>query len=273
MKEFFDMYKELIFVFIIYNAAIILGGWIFVGLLQKRSRLRKKGYSEEYIDLSKKISDEVGPKVVSLLILSQILVGVIVYLIFGEITKELYTKYIIFISVLIAMPIGALFSNIKSDKYKELAIKTKSDIIIDFNYRILGLLFNRNVEIPVFIIALAYSALHLDFSFTGCVLIYLLLPWFFSIVVRRTKNLNKPVFQEQYSLVGKLNIIYQAALVFLMVIGSIEHFEEFSWYNYLFFAAAECALIFKVVLYTLNYSKLKGQLKNMDEDTANAVNA
>ena len=90
---------------------------------------------------------------------------------------------------------------------------------------------------------------------------------------KRTKNLNKPVFQEQYSLVGKLNIIYQAALVFLMVIGSIEHFEEFSWYNYLFFAAAECALIFKVVLYTLNYSKLKGQLKNMDEDTANAVNA
>ena len=98
MKEFFDMYKELMLVFIIYNTAIIFGGWIFIGFLQKRSRLRKKGYSEEYIDLTRKISDEVGPKVISLLIISQILVGVIVYLIFGEITRELYTKYIIFIS-------------------------------------------------------------------------------------------------------------------------------------------------------------------------------
>ncbi|MFC1725314.1 hypothetical protein ACFL4T_06780 [candidate division KSB1 bacterium] len=273
MKEFFDAYKELILMFIIYNGAIILGGWIFVGLLQKRSRLKKKGYSDEYIDLSKNISDEVGPKVVSLLILSQILVGVVIYLIFGEITRELYTKYIIFISVLIAMPFGALFSNIKSDKFKELAFKTKSDIIIDFNYRNLNLLFNKTVEIPVFLIALAYAVLHLDFSVAGAVLIYLLLPWFFSIAVRRTKNLNKPVFQNTYLLVGKLNVIYQSVLVFLIVIGSIKHFEGFLWYNYVFFFAAECVLIFKVIFYASNYPKLKKELHSIEDNTANAVNA
>lgn len=272
MTEFFTQHKELILRFLLNNFFMILVGSIAGSIANKASILRKKGYSDEYIKLTKKITAQTVPRIFAVLILSQILFGIVVYFIAGEINKDLYQQYVIIGSFLITLPFAIYYNRIKSIEYKKLAIETRSEIIVDFNYRTLNLIFNKYIEIPVLLMVLTFAVIHLDIHFAGLILIYVLLPWFFAGILRDSKNLNIAVFKNTYLVIAKLNIIYQGLLIFLLAVGTYRNIDEFEWYNYLFFGLICAVLAVKVVFYVLKYPKLKRQVEKLNEKNFNPVN-
>ena len=273
MKEFLLNNKSVLIMFVAVNVGIVLLMSIIIRLTNKKEMLKGKGFSDEYIDYYKRTTDKFGSRIFFVMVLAQIAGGIIVYLIKGEVTPSMYGNLVWPIAFFLTIPFGFFFwKEIYSD-YKDLVKKTESEVIVDFNYKVLNLIFNKVIEIPVSLLVIVYTLFNLKFDDSGMIFVYVALLWFFYLVLRVGKNYNRPAFKDAYTNIAKFSIVYQGILVFLIITNSLKSTESYSGFNYTLFGVIIAILISKIIYYFSNYSKLKIQLEELTQEISKTDNA
>lgn len=269
MKEFILTNKIVLIMFVAVNAGIVLFMSLITRFTHKKDRLKEKGYSEEYIRFYNKTSEKFGGRIFFILILAQIAAWIIVYFIEGEVTPRMYGNLVWPIAFFLTIPFAIIFWKQIYSEYKMLVKETESEIIIDFNFRILKLIFNKILEIPVSLLVIIYTLFNIEFGNSGIIYVYVMLLWFFYMVLRLGKNYNKPAFKDTYLNVAKFSIVYQGILIFIVIANSLKNADTYSGFNYTLFGVIVAILVSKAVYYTSNYSKLKKTLDKLTEEISN----
>ncbi|MFC1725315.1 hypothetical protein ACFL4T_06785 [candidate division KSB1 bacterium] len=260
MKELILDNKDLIFSYMQVNAVLLIAMVIGTAVYISRSRLRSRGYSEDYIQFTRKVYFETIPVLGLIFLFSQLILGIFVKLNDPGFTSFLDRKEILFCSLMLSAVCGIFYGKKFNAGYRELAKKTNSPIVIDFNYKLLKLMFNIYLEFPASILTAAFIVLHFDLTHIGLIFMYILFPWLFYLSLRIGKNLNNVILTDQYIQIAGLNIFYQAVLIFLMLLLSLSGIYEFGTYNYVILAIVVVFLTCKLVYYWFNYPKLKKEL-------------
>ncbi|MFC1725313.1 hypothetical protein ACFL4T_06775 [candidate division KSB1 bacterium] len=271
MKEFFADNLDFIIIFAASNALIVIIMGFVTYFMLKREKLRGKGYKDEYITFAKKYSDFYGLRIFIVLIIAQIISSVIVYLISGELTVRSYSRFVWPITFVLSLPFAIYFGKKANIGYKELAQKTNSDIIVDFKYKTLNLIFRKYLEIPVTILIVLFTLFNIRFEDQGIVYIYIILPWLFFYFVRNYKNLEKAVFKDTYKKLFLMTHLYQGILIALIILEASVKFEVYNWYNYAMLGVLSLLLIIKLIYYISRYPALKKQLELINNNTAEAA--
>lgn len=175
-------------------------------------RLRRLGMSEEYIrflrrDITKR---SLGIAIaVPLLLLAS---AATVWIVTGELRhpRSLAAVAMLFIVLVIPFPILDVIQ--LNTKYRELALSTGSDTVVDLGYRILHLVFSPTWEGAAAVLYLAYFV-----AFVGpfhVAFIHLLLLWCLYGAARSGKYLTRPMLKEGYGYVLVFLVLNQGLLLY-----------------------------------------------------------
>ena len=260
MKEIFLNNKDLIFSYLTVNSVLLIAMAVGTVVYISPARLRSRGYSDEYIEFTRKVYIESILVLGLIFLFSQLILGIIVKLNDPEFTSYLERKEILFCSLMLSAVCGIFYGRKFNAGYRELAKKTNTPIVIDFNYRMLKLMFNINLEIPASVLTVSFILYHFDIRHTALIFIYILFPWLFYLSLRRGRNLNKVIITDQYIQIAGLSIFYQVMLVLMLPALSLSGIYEFGLFNYAALAIVVVFIIAKLVYYWINYPKLKKEL-------------
>jgi hypothetical protein len=217
--------------------------------------LRQKGFNSEYIKLLQKQQRQFTAAWIALFIAFQVLAWFIVKEFAEMITREIYIKYILNISILASLPIGFYFFARFSREARELAIKTGSNIVIDFKFKVLHSMFRLPLEILASLLIL-YCAI---FPLKEVTILYLYaaLPWFYYIGLRISKNQNRPLFRFKYQEIGKWSIIISLLTVFLLFVEVQAHLEKMILFDRILCITTMTVVGAKAFYYIKQYRSLK----------------
>lgn len=226
-----------------------------------RSLLRKKGISDEYVDFLRKdtIKRSIGIAIVvpALLLVS----GLLVYVITGDLESPGQIVYVALLFIVLVIPFPVM-STIKLNKeYRSLALETKSEIVVDFNYRVLHLVFNPTVEA---IAALLYVAFFL--AYVGpfhVAFLHILILWFLYSAARSSKYLTRPLLKDGYLYLVIFLALNQLILLFHLLNESIHLLTCEECYNRTAFflgAVLSVLLAAKFVYYASKFPKFRTSL-------------
>ncbi len=174
--------------------------WIFLlatTLYQINRRiLENKGYNEDYIRYIRKtnIRRNIGMAIVIPIL--GIFAALVVWAIFGNLNKSTHLIYVYILWFLLIIPFPILEMKKGNKKLKELAIKTNSNIVIDFKYKTLHLVFVPGLEAIFAIIYIVYFIIFIEAFHVA--FIHLLILWLLYGAARFSKNLTLPSFKETY---------------------------------------------------------------------------
>ncbi|MFC1553453.1 hypothetical protein ACFL7D_02355 [candidate division KSB1 bacterium] len=218
-----DLYKILLF-----NLLFIGVGFATMWSLFSPKRLRKKGYSEEYINITHKQAI-IGIRVfLSIFIAAQIIETVILVLMGYSITTELYFRYISSVATFIgwiAIAVYLFFFNKKYEKeLKELAIETDSEVVIDFKFRALKMIINWKLEIPASLILIYYTFMY--FNHRPILYLYALIPWIIFLKLYKMKYQVQATIRNSYKIISLTTILIQFCKGLIFVSFFMEEFKE-----------------------------------------------
>ncbi len=258
MIEFLNNNKDLIIKIVFLNAFIILWCYTIVLFITNKERLKKKGFDDEYVTLMKSTHNESMRKFILIFLLTQLVSSLLFYTITGEFTTKQFSQYIFIISTVVGMTY--MFNCISSCnmKFKELAVKTNSDIIIDFNFKILKRMFNMPLEIAATLGFIYFAAVHYD----HLPAIYLLavIPWFNYLFMKKSKNLNFSAFKFNYLYVAKSNIMLHVLIGVVLFKRSYTFEDILPWYSLTIYFLLMAVFTFKLGLYLYQYPKLREEV-------------
>lgn len=243
--------------FLLINIMIFMAGYFGSKLTSNRKRLESKGYPESYIIFTLNFSNKFGKKYVGLILLLEILFSIISLLVLKRLDSGTVLTYVLMPSIFFSIPFAAYYSTKANKEYKKLAIEEGHDIVVDFQRKNLKLIFNLPIEIAAAIIVSAFAIIFLPLRNSLVIYLYVILPWFFSFILQFTKNYIKPVLKDSYLLIGKMTIIYQSILVFLLIVESIEFAVAGNLIMITGLCTVSAFLIFKIIYYIPRYRKLK----------------
>lgn len=174
--------------------------WLFLivatSILTNKSRLLQKGYKTEYIDYTRK---DVFKRNIGIAFGMPLLGGiaaVIIWFFVDDINEFQNMIYVALLWIVLVIPFPILDIRNTNKKYKELAVKTDSDIFIDFNFSILHLIFKPILELVTSILVIIYFISFLE-PF-HIVFIHLLILWALYSVGRFSKFLVGPQIRDGY---------------------------------------------------------------------------
>jgi len=262
MDSFYQYMNQEIPIYIVISAnAVIILCMVSVYLfLTNTKRMMQKGYKEEYIVFEKRTlkNDMIGAGI--LLFVIQAVCAILLRLLEGTLTAMYYFEYVLMTSMIGPLCYQYYRSRKNFIQYKKLAIKTKSDVIIDFNYSVLHVLFNLPMEIVSSLFVVAYNACRLHFS--PMVFLYLAVMWSKYLGLKRSKNLTRPLFRDFYLQVGKSFILLHIILIMLLVMFTSRYMEVPEWSDYLIISILGFVLLVKLIFYVIRYSRFKQNIDN-----------
>lgn len=183
--------------FINSNIVLLLSLILIYIYFTNTSLLKKRGFTDEFIKFKKK---DYTKRLLGIMIavpVLELIAGLITYFIFGELVNanHLLIAFIIFLVMVIPFPIIDSIKTAK--KHEDLMVQTQSSIAVDVKHKIFHLIFNPYLEILATVIVLAYYIYFMEFV-SPLITIHLTLIWLMYILIRRAKNMNKPLIRESY---------------------------------------------------------------------------
>jgi hypothetical protein len=250
----------------IFNFAITLIMLLVFNLYYNRQKLIAQGFNEEYIKFIKKWEGRAALTCWLSMMILQVVLYFIVSLFIEKITMKLYIKAIFLSTMMLTVIIRFIFDKYIYKLQKELAIQTGSEIVVDFNYKILHMIFKPLLEIIATVIVAAFTFVSLsdipnrDDNFI--IYFYLVFIWYFYISLKSAKNMIMPQFEFTYRLNAKLLFLFNGVLILLVFSNSMEAVEkgQFALMDYLFFMVVLALLVAKLTIYIKGYRSLMKSL-------------
>ena len=179
------------------------------------SVLRRKGLNDEYIRFIKKdiLKRSIGMAIVVPLLL--LLSSFLVWTVAGTLESAKLLPYIVLVFIILVIPFPVLDVIKTTRNFKTLALRTNSDIVFDFNYRILHLLFNPALEAATGILYILYFFLFVGWFHVA--FIHLLLMWLLHFSTRSGKYLTRPLLKDGYVYLFAILVVNQMILIFHLV--------------------------------------------------------
>jgi hypothetical protein len=251
---------------LILNLAVSLEFILVFYLLHSRRRLKSQGFNEEYIKFIRKMEGRATLISWFSLLILQVVSFLIVSLFIEKITFKLYIKAIFLLAISLTVIIRFFLDKYIYKRQKELAIRTGSEIVVDFNYKILHKIFRPLLEIIATVIVLAFTLTslrnlpHGDDNFI--IYFYLVFIWYFYISLKSAKNMIIPQFESVYRLKARFMFLFNAILILLVFSNSMEAVEagKFALMDYIFLTVVIALLVAKLAVYIKGYRSLKKSL-------------
>ncbi len=249
-----------------YFVYLLLGltGFLWICLLivtlyqTNTSILRKKGYDEEYIAFLKEDSKERNLGIAVAVPLILVFSGFVVWLIFGELSSMKHLFLLVVIWFLCIIPFPILDAKKTKHKLKELAMKTKSDIVVDLNYAILHLVFRPSWELAAALLYILYFALF--FRWFHPAVVHFVLLWIFYATARSGKYLIKPSLRDSYLYNFFFMVINHILLIFQAIWHMVLRQALMGWQHYVFGVLLIVILLGKLIYYLSNFPRFKRKL-------------
>ncbi len=228
-----------------------------------RRILERKGYNEDFIELSKKINIKRNIGIGVIVTILGIFAALVVWAIFGDLNKSNHLMYVYLLWFLLIIPFPILESEKGGKEFKELAIKTNTDIVIDFKYKILHLVFAAPVEALFSIIYILYFIIFIEVFHVA--FIHILILWFLYGSLRFSKSQTRPGIRDAYIFSFIFMVLNQSILIFHVLREVISRFAcegcTLSIALILGISLA-AALICKLIYYLFKLPEFSFRLKN-----------
>lgn len=198
---------------------IVVGLWLLLLVVVlyrgNTSVLRRKGINDEYIRFIKKdiLKRSIGIAIVVPLLL--LLSSFLVWTVAGTLESAKLLPYILLVFIILVIPFPVLDVIKTKRNFKNLALRTNSDIVFDFNYRILHYIFNPALEVGTGILYILYFILFVGWFHVA--FIHLLLMWFLYFSTRSGNYLTRPLLKDGYIYIFAILVVNQMILVFHLV--------------------------------------------------------
>lgn len=251
------------------NSIVILSAFISKYLSKKKEALKESGFSENDIELLQDIKKMELPEIF-IFFAAQLFCGILVYLIFEGISLIIYIKYILIPSCIIHSLFHFLFIKKENIRFKEHAVKTNSDIIIDFNLKLLKSLHRFYPEIMLHLVLLLYAVLVLNEIF-GTILIISLI-WIHYFYIKRKINRTFHFFRINYLLYGGINIFLHFLLVFSLIAGTFKIRSALSTAESVCYFVLLAGLVVKLIYTGFKFFELYKKLNLKDHNKLKTVN-
>jgi hypothetical protein len=177
--------------------------------------LEKRGYNEAYIKLSKRINIKRNIGIALIVPALGALAAFVVWLVFGSLSEPKHLLYAYTLWFLLIIPFPILEMKKGGKEFKELAVKSNTDIVIDFKYRILHLVFIPSVEIIFAFIYIVYFIVFIEVFHVA--FIHILILWFLYGTARFSKNLTRPNIRDSYIFNYIFMVLNQLILIFHVI--------------------------------------------------------
>lgn len=190
--------------------------WVFllVHTIYKGSRkiLSRQGYSEEFIEYIRKTNVKRNIGIGLVVPAAGIAAWLLASWLVGDLDqpKNVVIVYLLWLLLIIPFPIMEMRSAPK--ELREMIKKTNTDVIIDFGFRILHLVFNPMAELIFSILYLAYFMLYIELFHVAFIHIAIL--WTLYGTLRFAKNLTRPGIREAYIFSFVFLMLNQFILIF-----------------------------------------------------------
>lgn len=254
-------------VMFIVNVGIL---WLFMLVVylyqSSRSILKKKGYNEEYMGFIRKDSLQRFLGITIGVPLLELFAALIVWLIVGELRTDRHLAYVMLVFFLCVIPFPVMDAKNTGKKYKELAIKTKSEVLVDLNFQTLHLVFKPSIEIIAGIFYLLYFILFLQPLHPA--MIHLAILWFLYLSARFARHWVRPLLKDGYFFMFILLVINQLLLLYHLVreifrANQHGHPHMDSLVNFLGGMLA-AVLVAKLVYYLANFPRFKREISGRE---------
>jgi hypothetical protein len=236
--------------------------WVFLAAIYlyqtNASILEKKGYKSEYIDFIKKDTTKrlLGMAVVVPLLL--LAAALLIRWIMGEPFTPKHLIYTACLFLLFVLPFPILDMRSTRKKYKELAINTKTDVVVDLNFRTQHRIFKPSLEVVTGILYAAYFALFISLMHLG--VLHLVLLWCLYFAARSGKHLTRPGMKDTYLLIFLFLMLNHLLMGFHLVRRLMCKTCPFTLYGYILGIFLALLLLIKVVYYLVNFPGFRKQL-------------
>lgn len=202
--------------FIQFYMLVLIITWIFLLIATIFSinlkRLEKRGYKTEYIEFIRK---DTKKRNIGIAILMPILGGLsalTVWLFTGDLNNFNNLIYVSLLWIILIIPFPILDVRKTQKSYRDLAIKTNSEILFDFNYKILHLIFRPYLEFLSAVLVIIYFILFIE-PF-HLVFLHIFILWSLYSVGRYSKYLTAPQLKDGYIYLYVFIMINQALIIF-----------------------------------------------------------
>lgn len=246
--------------FWIFYAVTVTILWAFLLLVTlyraSSSRLRNRGMKEEYVQFLKKDLTKRSTGIAIAVPLLLLLAAGIVWLVTGDVHSPEQLLWIVLLFLVLVLPFPILDTIQLNRKYKELALETRSETVVDFSYKILHMIFNPLWELAA---ALLYVAFFVSFIEPFHVaFIHLLLLWLLYGAARSGRYLTQPMLKDGYVYFFIFLMINQALLLYHLLSVSIHRLTCEECYSPIVFTLGitiGALLAIKMVYYLMRYPR------------------
>ncbi|MFC1561868.1 hypothetical protein ACFL4Q_02605 [candidate division KSB1 bacterium] len=242
------------FFILILNCIIVIEIIAIAHWANRKKRLRRKGLSEEYIALMRK--DEKKAAIKPLVVLYGLqAIFIALFAISGTaISQEIYMKYVFPPSFILSLPYSMYLTKKYNVKFKDLAIKTESEIIIDFKYKALGWILNRKLELISLALIIYFNIMYLN----NDTILYLsaALPWLIYYMMRNMKYQVLEMINYRYRILARSMILLQLIKSHRYIRVIFDQIESFTSVQYLLFILLAAVLAATVIYGLVNYPKI-----------------
>jgi hypothetical protein len=141
-------------------------------------------------------------------------------------------------------------------KIKQLALETKEDVVADFNFSILHLIFKPSWEIILGILCLVYFIWILKIEY-WTVYFHLAIPWLMYITAKSTRYQTRPYLKDNYKWVFAFNMVNFLLVILLLTLDLSKDFTDFEWFVSVPGVILTFLLIAKTTWYVAKYPEFK----------------
>ncbi len=244
------------------NLVVFLTGFIANRLNYNRPRLRKQGYPEDYIELAIRHENLWIAFAMGTFFSSQLVILAISFIANVDVTLKLFIQRVLPISagmlyfaMVVAKPLFRKFS----EEYKLTAKKTGTEIIIDFNYRVLKKVFNWKIELITALLMFYITFRYLDHN--PAVYFYITVPWVFVLMLTRMKNQALPTIRFNYKNMITATVVIFVARIYLFSAVFFDvfqgRFSQLELYNIILVCTLICTMLYAVLKGVMSYKKIE----------------
>lgn len=198
------------------NVVLIISLLLIYFYYTNTSLLKKRGFNQEFIKFKKK---DYSKRILGLIIaipVIELISGLITYLIFDELSDMIHLMVAFILFVVLIIPFAIIDNRFTAKQQNELMQRTRSLVAVDLNHRIFHLVFNPFLEIAAVVLVLTFFIGFIEFI-SPLILVHIALIWFIYLMIRRMRNMNKPLIRESYYFTFLILAINHLLVIFHIV--------------------------------------------------------
>jgi hypothetical protein len=193
--------------------------WVFLLVLTlyqtNTRRLIRKGYPEESFAYLKNSNIRRNSGIAVVVPLLGLTSAFIVWAVTGDLEEPSHMAAVLLVWLILIAPFPILDYRKSAREQRELALRTHSNIVVDFNFTILHLVFRPSLEALFSILYVAYFLLFIHYFHVAFVHVALL--WALYGAARYGKNLTAPALRDAYHFLFVFIMLNQLLLLFHLV--------------------------------------------------------